>query len=129
MASENTPLLSESRSQPEQQPPPKPTKPRRTVTFDTQVSSNDDALPLPVSSQQNRSSTSQTSAAAESSMSRTSATDISQPITDSVNVISTINNKFRRRNSQTQSGNTGPQTIPTPPAPKIGPQRTTRVAE
>ena len=129
-ASETTPLLSGSISHPEQTPPPKPNKPRRTVTFDTQVSTNEDLLPAPVQSQQNRPAQAQSLPAAESSTPRTTATDLSQLATDPVNVISTINNKLRRRNSQNQSTPVAPpQTIPTPLAPKIGPQRTTRVAE
>jgi uncharacterized Rmd1/YagE family protein len=124
--SETTPLLSTTQSQPDQPPPARPSKARRTVTFDANVSSNEDSLPLPVQSQTRRLQSSV--GVAESPTSRTSATDILT--TDGVNVISTINNKLRRRNSQGQGNPSGAsQVTQNPPAPKIGPQRTTRVAE
>jgi uncharacterized Rmd1/YagE family protein len=126
--SERTPLLGNVQSNPEPANPAKPPKPKRTVTFDTLVTSNEDSLPLPVQSQGSRQSSLQGTSIAESSgaASRTTATDLSSPTTDPVNVISTINNKLRRRNSQTVGPNGQAQATP---GPKIGPQRTTKVAE
>jgi uncharacterized Rmd1/YagE family protein len=105
-ATERTPLI------PQEISPPKPTKPRRTVTFDSHVSSAEAERP-------------------ESSINpaQTTAHDVTaSPASaapgDGPSVISTLNNKLRRRNSHG-----APQAFPNAPAPKIGPQRTTKVAE
>ncbi|KAF2674516.1 Sad1-interacting factor 2 [Microthyrium microscopicum] len=100
-ATEQTPLL------PQHVQPANP-KPRRTVTFDSHVSTSDAPE---ISPKQTPLSTVQSAPAG-------------QPITDAASVISTLNNKLRRRNSQG-----APQAYPNTPVPKIGPQRTTKVAE
>jgi uncharacterized Rmd1/YagE family protein len=103
-ATERTPLISPETSN------PKPLKPRRTVTFDSHVASEE-----PERIQTNNPSQ---STAHDAHQSPSSASG------EGSSVISTINNKLRRRNSQG-----APQSFPNTPAPKIGPQRTTKVAE
>ena len=103
-ATESTPLISPESSA------PKAPKPRRTVTFDSHVSTNEPDRSGP-------------SAPAQTTAHEVNSSPSSAP-GDGSSVISTINSKLRRRNSQG-----APQAFPNTPAPKIGPQRTTKVAE
>ncbi|KAH7076018.1 hypothetical protein FB567DRAFT_632315 [Paraphoma chrysanthemicola] len=99
-STETTPLIP-ALSHTERQPAAKPPKPQRTVTFNPTVSSSKPTEP----------------ARSFSSGSQASGTSHGgQPM------LSTLNSKLRRRNS---SG----APIRGPPAPKIGPQRTTRTAQ
>jgi uncharacterized Rmd1/YagE family protein len=109
-ATESTPLLPQHAGQVQPQSS-KGIKPRRTVTFDSHVASNEAPNISP------RQSTSALTTVQ-------SAPPVPNPPAEAASVITTINNKLRRRNSQG-----GPPTFPTIPAPKIGPQRTTKVAE
>jgi uncharacterized Rmd1/YagE family protein len=96
-STETTPLIS-SLSNTGKQPPPKP---QRTVTFNPTVSSSTPSEPVRSISQG----------------AQTSGANLGgQPM------LSSLNNKLRRRNS---SG----APVRGPPAPKIGPQRTTRTAQ
>lgn len=105
-ATEHTPLISPDTSSSVQPP-----KPRRTVTFDSHVSSSNE-----------------TSRTSQITPPRTTAQDVTTTATSTTgeagSVMSTINSKLRRRNSQGV-----PQAFPNSHAPKIGPQRTTKVAE
>src|ERR1700760_2063111 len=103
-ATERTPLISPESST------PKPPKPRRTVTFDSHVSTSEPERSGPSAPAQ--------TTALDTNLSPATASG------DGSSVISTINNKLRRRNSQG-----APQAFPNAPVPKIGPQRTTKVAE
>jgi uncharacterized Rmd1/YagE family protein len=105
-STEATPLL-HHHSLPSNPPP----KPRRTVTFDTHVSTNEASndSPLP-----GRPLVSQSLGVPQSSTTGT----------DNRSTISSLNSKLRRRNSQGTA-----QSYSVTPAPKIGPQRTTKVAE
>jgi uncharacterized Rmd1/YagE family protein len=109
-ATESTPLLPQHAGQLQSQNS-KSIKPRRTVTFDSHVAANEARDVSP------RQSTSALTTVQ-------SAPSVPNPPGEAASVISTLNNKLRRRNSQGT-----PQAFPNIPAPKIGPQRTTKVAE
>jgi uncharacterized Rmd1/YagE family protein len=103
---ENTPLLSPDAS-PLSPTTNKPPKPRKNVTFNSQVSTNE----------------------ASTASGATTALEAQAPApganaADNPSVISTLNNKLRRRNSQTSA-----VPVAAGPAQKIGPQRTSKGAE
>ncbi|KAF2025388.1 DUF155-domain-containing protein [Setomelanomma holmii] len=99
-STETTPLIS-SMSHAERQTAQKPPKPQRTVTFNPTVS---------------------TSKATEPSRSYSHGAQASDTSHGGQPMLSSLNSKLRRRNS---SG----APVRGPPAPKIGPQRTTRTAQ
>ena len=101
--SERTPLIAPEAGA------PKP-RPRRTVTFDSQISTDDDH---PRARYHPRGAQAIGPHAA-----------VASPPGDSASVLSTLNNKIRRRHSQG-----APHVYPAGAATKIGPQRTTKVAE
>jgi uncharacterized Rmd1/YagE family protein len=108
---ESTPLLSPSSSSisPLSVKPPKS---RKNVTFNSQVSTNE----APTTSSPISGST--TALDVQNAASGTNTGD-------NPSVISTLNNKLRRRNSQTNTATAAA----VPPAQKIGPQRTSKGAE
>ncbi|KAF1847392.1 YagE family protein [Cucurbitaria berberidis CBS 394.84] len=101
-STETTPLISSMSGGSRMMPP----KPQRTVTFNPTVSSASPKQP------------SRTLSYGPSSSGYMPTTQGGQPM------LSTLNSKLRRRNS---SG--APARPPSAPAPKIGPQRTTRTAQ
>ncbi|EDU42415.1 hypothetical protein PtrSN002B_002355 [Pyrenophora tritici-repentis] len=101
-STETTPLVSSMSSSSRTIPP----KPQRTVTFNPTVTSTSPKPPARSVSH------------VASSSGHAATTQGGQPM------LSTLNSKLRRRNS---SG--APARLPSLPAPKIGPQRTTRTAQ
>ncbi|KAF2477433.1 sporulation protein-like protein RMD1 [Lindgomyces ingoldianus] len=106
---ETTPLIS-SMSHASTPSKPIPPKAQRTVTFNPTVTSSSPKQPAPLRAHSHYGST--------SAMQQVPSSYGGQPM------LSTLNNKLRRRNS---SG--APTAPPSIPAPKIGPQRTTRTAQ
>ncbi|KAF2180812.1 sporulation protein-like protein RMD1 [Zopfia rhizophila CBS 207.26] len=108
-STETTPLIS---SMSHASTPSKPItpKPHRTVTFNPNVTSSSPKQPSPIPSSSHL--------ASSSALTNVPTSHGGQPM------LSTLNNKLRRRNS---SG--APIIPPHIPAPKIGPQRTTRTAQ
>lgn len=112
-ATESTPLLPVHETQTQTQiSTPKAPKAKRNVTWDTHVATTEAPDVSPRQSIQG------------APLNPTqSAPPVPSP-SDAASVITTINNKLRRRNSQG-----APPAYPASVAPKIGPQRTTKVAE
>ncbi|KAF4553362.1 Sad1-interacting factor 2-like protein [Elsinoe fawcettii] len=89
-----------------------PGKPQRSVTFNTQVDSSSPPRSRPSFP------AGQSLSAGSISSTQSAVRDGGQPM------LSALNSKLRRRNSQG-----APLAIPAVPAPRIGPQRTTRTAQ
>ena len=112
-ATDTTPLLqSSSQAQSSPRSSPIATKPPRSVTFNPQVSSASPPKRRPAFP------------AASQSLSSNATATINPPREGGQPMLSSLNSKLRRRNSSGAA-----LQLPAQPAPRIGPQRTTRTAQ